>query len=109
MHFERKKHPLVTEKLKTLPLGSVKLLDSVFSHRQELNRKYMLSLKNENLLQNHYLEAGLWMPRRAPQDCHGGWEYPTCQLRGHFLGHWLWAAARTIGTTGDPEMKAKRD
>ena len=100
---------MITEKFKTLPLADVKLLDSVFSHRQELNRKYMLSLKNENLLQNHYLEAGLWMPRRAPEGCHGGWEYPTCQLRGHFPGHWLWGAARTIATTGDPEMRAKAD
>ena len=33
----------------------------------------------------------------------------ACQLRGHFPGHWLWAAARTIATTGDPEMKAKAD
>ena len=41
--------------------------------------------------------------------CHGGWESPTCQLRGHFLGHWLSAAALMAGNTGDPEVKGKAD
>ena len=90
-------------------LGSVKLLPSIFQQRFDLNRRYMLSLRNENLLQNFYLEAGLWGPRRQPQDCHWGWESPTCQLRGHFLGHWLSGAARTYAATGDVEIKAKAD
>ncbi|MCX6344370.1 MAG: glycoside hydrolase family 127 protein [Armatimonadetes bacterium] len=100
---------MIPEKFRPLPLSDVKLLDSVFSKRQALNRNYMLGLKNENLLQNHYNEAGLWIPRKAPEGCHGGWEFPTCQLRGHFLGHWLWGAARTVAITGDAEMKAKAD
>ena len=48
------------EKLHTLPFGKVKLLPGLFQQRFQLNRKYMLSLKTENLLQNYYLEAGLW-------------------------------------------------
>ena len=90
-------------------LGSVKLLPSMFQQRFDLNRRYMVSLRNENLLQNFYLEAGLWGPRRQSQDCHWGWESPTCQLRGHFLGHWLSGAARTYAATGDAEIKAKAD
>ena len=90
-------------------LGSVKLLPSMFQQRFDLNRGYMISLRNENLLQNFYLEAGLWGPRRQSQDCHWGWESPTCQLRGHFLGHWLSGAARTYAATGDAEIKAKAD
>lgn len=32
-----------------------------------------------------------------------------CQLRGHFLGHWLPAAAIHYDTTGDKELKLKAD
>ena len=92
------------------PLSSVSLLPGLFQHRYNLNRQYMLSLKTANLLQNFYLEAGLWGPRDDPgDDIHWGWEAPTCQLRGHFLGHWLSAAARMAATTGDPEIKGKAD
>jgi DUF1680 family protein len=77
--------------------------------RADLNRAYMLSLKSDNLLQNYYLEAGLWGPRNKPADCHWGWESPTCQLRGHFLGHWLSAAAKRYAATGDAEIKGKAD
>ncbi len=91
-------------------LGSVKLLPGLFEERYNLNRQYMLSLKTANLLQNFYLEAGLWGPRADPgDDIHWGWESPTCQLRGHFLGHWLSAAARLVASTGDPEIKGKAE
>ena len=91
--------------------NQVKLLPSPFLHRYNLNRRYVLDLRNDNLLQNYYMEAGLWGPRdRAGlADCHGGWEIPTCQLRGHFLGHWLSAVARLYAATGDGEAKAKGD
>lgn len=92
-----------------LPTGSVKLLPGLFQDRFDLNRRYMLSLKTENLLQNYYLEAGLWMPRDHQEDIHWGWEAPTCQLRGHFLGHWLSAAALMAANTGDAEVKGKAD
>lgn len=95
------------------PLASsdVQLLPSQFKHRYELNRRYMMDLRNENLLQNYYLEAGLWGPRHRDgiEHAHGGWEMPTCQLRGHFLGHWLSAAARIVAATNDAEVKAKAD
>jgi DUF1680 family protein len=74
-----------------------------------LNRRYLLSLHSENLLQNYYLEAGLWSPPGKPDDCHWGWESPTCQLRGHFLGHWLSAAARMFAFRDDLEIKARAD
>jgi hypothetical protein len=62
----------------------VTLLPGLFKKRFDLNRRYMLSLKTENLLQNHYLEAGLWQPMGKPEDAHWGWESPTCQIRGEF-------------------------
>ena len=100
-----------------MPLGAVRLLPVVnrpgstpsFYQRAELNRTYVMSLANEHLLQNHYLEAGLWQTRSQPEGIHWGWESPTCQVRGHFLGHWLSAAARIWASTGDVEVKAKAD
>src|SRR5262245_52687182 len=79
-----------------VPLGTVRLLPVVnrpgstpsLSQRAELNRTYVMSLANDHLLQNHYFEAGLWHTRGKPEDIHWGWESPTCQVRGHFLGHW---------------------
>jgi len=99
----------IKETLKPIPPGQVKLLPSIFQHRFDLNRRYLMSLRSDNLLQNHYLEAGLWGPRTRLEDYHGGWESPTCQLRGHFLGHWLSAAARIYASTGDVEIKGKAD
>jgi uncharacterized protein len=95
--------------LRSLPKGSVKLLPGLFQQRYDLNRKYMLALKTENLLQNYYQEAGLWNPPFCPGNIHWGWESPTCQLRGHFLGHWLSAAAHIAANTGDQEVKGKAD
>jgi len=93
-----------------IPLNQVQLLPGAFKNRAELNRKYLLSLKSENLLQNFYFEAGLWQPPNKPaDDIHWGWESPTCQVRGHFLGHWLSAAARLSLADGDQEIKGKAD
>ena len=98
-----------TTPLTHLPAGTVKLLPGLFQQRLELNRAYLLSLTTPNLLQNHYLEAGLWSPRQRSEDIHMGWEAPTCQVRGHFLGHWLSAAAYLSANTGDAEIRGKAD
>jgi DUF1680 family protein len=113
---------ILMETLKATPLGQVKLLASPFQHRFDLNRNYLMSLRTDRLLQNYYLEAGLiqYVFRATTlldlpgtldsgDDWHWGWESPTCQLRGHFLGHWLSAAARVYATTADPEIKGKAD
>jgi uncharacterized protein len=99
----------MTQALKPFTRGTVKLLPGLFQQRLSLNRQYMLSLKTENLLQNFYLEAGIWSPRSRSHDIHWGWEAPTCQLRGHFLGHWLSAAASLTANTADQEIKGKAD
>ena len=73
-----------------------------------------------NLLQNHRIEAGIgdqgWHlhPSRASAtdrglDRHWGWETPGSLLRGHFLGHWMSAAAREVAVTGDAALRAKLD
>ncbi len=102
--------------LQPLPIGQVKLLPGAFQDRARLNRDYVASLKDENLLQNFYLEAGLWNPilrmtgktaRERGEDIHWGWESPTCELRGHFLGHWLSAAAYISASNPDAEIGGK--
>lgn len=100
---------MTKDTLRAVSPDRVTLLPSPFKRRFELNRAYLMSLSNENLLQNYYMEAGLWHPRQRPEGIHWGWESPTCQLRGHFLGHWLSAAAHIYANTGDAEVKAKGD
>ncbi len=104
--------------VKPVLLNQVQLLAGEFSKRFNLNRRYVMSLKNENLLQNFYHEAGLWNPRfrnsawggtSRGDDIHWGWETPTSQVRGHFFGHWLSAAAHIYASTGNGEAKAKAD
>lgn len=92
-----------------LPLNAVTLLPGLFKQRYDMNRRYVMDLRNENLLQNFYQEAGLWTARHRNETTHihGGWEFPTCQLRGHFLGHWLSAAAHMAAVAGDGEAGAK--
>lgn len=87
----------------------VVLHDPELLRRREENKKYMLELKNDNLLLNYMLEAGLFKASETPEGIHGGWESPVCELRGHFLGHWLSAAAMHYEATGNQVIKAKAD
>lgn len=64
----------------------------------------MMSLKVENLLRAHYLEAGLIRMNDKPEGIHWGWDSPTSEIRGTFCGHWLSAAARMYRDTGDEEL-----
>jgi uncharacterized protein len=116
--LERRAHSATQppSKLDPLPIGKVKLLPGQFSDRAKLNREYVASLKDDNLLQNFYLEAGLTTSilRRTSasahergDDMHWGWESPTCQLRGHFLGHWLSAASYISAIQSDAEISGK--
>ncbi|WP_235549529.1 beta-L-arabinofuranosidase domain-containing protein [Paenibacillus sp. Soil766] len=104
------------------PNGQVTLSAGPLAARFELNKTYILSLTNDNLLRNFYLEAGLWSysgnggttsatttSMDGPEHWHWGWESPTCELRGHMMGHWLSAAARIYAQTKDMQIKAKAD
>ena len=99
----------MTETFRPLQDHQVRLLPGLFKKRFDINRRYVFSLQTQNLLQNHYMEAGLWAPIGKPEDAHWGWESPTCQIRGEFLGHWLSAAAHIYASTGDQEIKVKAD
>ena len=87
----------------------VTLYDGELRRREADNRAYMLRLTRENLMRNYLLEAGLWTCPAQPEGIHGGWEAAVCQLRGHFTGHYLSAAAMICHAHDDPEMKGRAD
>ncbi|MBQ3657434.1 MAG: glycoside hydrolase family 127 protein [Bacteroidales bacterium] len=107
----------ITPALKHFETGKVRLLPSLFQQRFALNYNYMMSLSSDKLLQNFYFEAGIKKDNlimvggreQNLEDFHWGWESPMNQLRGHFLGHWLSAAAYIYASTGDMSVKAKAD
>ncbi|MFT3828599.1 MAG: glycoside hydrolase family 127 protein [Opitutaceae bacterium] len=86
--------------------GEVSLRAGLFRERRELTKGYVLRLKTEDLLQNHLLEAGVRTEKSCEQ-MHQGWESPQCQLRGHFAGHWLSAAAQFAAIDHDPVLLAR--
>ncbi len=95
--------------------SNVSILPGVFRERIDTNREYLLELDSGCLLQNFYFEAGIVMPglqvvdKPASARLHRGWEAPTCQLRGHFLGHRMSAAAALVKSENDTELKVKLD
>lgn len=101
--------------IKNISYDRAKLEPGLFKQRSDVNESYLMELKNMALLQNFYLEAAIIMPgcqqvqNPANLDMHWGWESPTGQLRGHFLGHWLAAAAVQYKAYGNRELKAKID
>jgi len=94
--------------------GAARLGEGLFRDRFEANRRYILGLRTEAVLQSHYHEAGL-LNRIVGQkpgdgdDLHWGWDAVTCHLRGHFAGHWLSALAKTVAATGDAEVRLRLD
>ncbi len=103
-----------------LSLGTVALEAGTYRRRSRLNRDYLRRLDPGHLVRNHLLEAGIgdqaWhlkpsssLDRDRGLDRHWGWETPGSLLRGHFLGHWMSAAAREIAATGDPFLRAALD
>ena len=93
--------------MKNVAGTKVVLRDNELLQKENDNRAYMMELDNSALLQNYYLEAGIGHVFGGKSLKHSGWEDPTCQLRGHFLGHFLSAAAMRYNETGDEEMLAK--
>jgi DUF1680 family protein len=92
-------------KLKAFSLGDVTLAAGPLQQARDWNRSYMMRLPNDRLLHNFRVNAGL--PSSAKPL--GGWEAPTCELRGHFVGHYLSASALLFAATSDNQVKAKAD
>ena len=79
----------------------MRLLEGPFKRAQELDRQYLLRLEVDRLLHTFRLNAGLPSSARP----YGGWEAPQCEVRGHFVGHYLSACALMYASTGDERLK----
>lgn len=95
--------------MKELKGKNVILKDGEMLRREQLNKEYLMSLETHYLLRSYLHEAGRYSGRGHDNNALGGWEDLSCQLRGHFLGHWLSAAAFHYQATEDVELKAKTE
>ena len=99
--------------MRSYSFNKVNVTDSLFRRRMDVNKAYLKELDDTCLLQNYYFEAGVIIPGlmmfQNPEDVklHWGWEAPSCQLRGHFLGHYLSAASMIVANDGDEILAAK--
>ena len=84
-------------------LARVRLLSGPFLEAVNVNRRFLMAQDPDRLLHTFRLTAGL--PSAAPPLC--GWEAPENELRGHYTGHYLSAAALMSAQTGDVELKAR--
>jgi len=98
--FKRKDMPARVEPFE---MTEVRLLPGAFKHAQDANLAYLRRLDADRLLHNFRVNAGL--PSSAQPL--GGWEKPDCELRGHFVGHYLSACALMYSSTGDGKLRDK--
>jgi uncharacterized protein len=93
-------HPItdkVAWKAQAFPMGDVRLTAGPFMDAMEINRGFLYSLPNDRLAHNFRVTAGV--PSTATPL--GGWEAPDCELRGHYVGHYLTSCALLYSSTGD--------
>jgi len=88
---------------KPFSMTDVRLLPSFWKDMSELDRSFLYALPNERLAYNFRITAGL--PSDA--DPLGGWEAPDCELRGHYVGHYLSSCALMHASTGDAFIAQK--
>jgi DUF1680 family protein len=93
----------VAARARPFPLQQVRLLPSRWKDMMELNRSFLYSLPNDRLAHNFRVEAGI----ASDATPLGGWEAPDCELRGHYVGHYLSACALMYATTGDDALRQK--
>ncbi len=91
-------------KAEPFAMTEVRLLPSFWKDMMELDRSYLYSLPNDRLAYNFRVTAGL---PTGDADPLGGWEAPDCELRGHYVGHYLSSCALLYASTGDEPIKAK--
>jgi DUF1680 family protein len=90
-------------KAKAFPMTQARLLPSFWKDTMELNRSFLYSLPNERLAHNFRVTAGI--PSDA--DPLGGWEAPDCELRGHYVGHYLSSCALMHASNADDAIANK--
>lgn len=84
----------------------MRLLCSPFLDAETRDLQYLLAIDPDRLLVMFRATAGIpTVGARA----YGGWEAPTCELRGHTMGHYLSACALMYASTGDRRLKQRTD
>jgi DUF1680 family protein len=94
---------LIAPKVEAFPMTEVRVGPGQFKEAQDANLAFLKRLDSDRLLHNFRVNAGL--PSSAKPL--GGWEKPDCELRGHFVGHYLSACALMYSSTGDKTIKEK--
>lgn len=81
-------------------LSDVQLAENTFQYQAAAsNQEYLLDLLDaDRMLWVFRKNAGLPTPG-VP--FYGTWEDPGCELRGHFVGHWLSAVSFVVHNTGE--------
>lgn len=95
--------------MKEIKGSRVRLWEGDLRRREDANKRYLMKLETPYLLRSYLHEAGRLSGRGHDGNALDGWEDLSCQLRGHFLGHWLSAAALNYEATKDAELKAKTE
>jgi len=85
--------------------AEVELSPGPLQQSRDWNTGYMLRIANDRLLHNFRLTAGIASTAKPL----GGWESPNIELRGHFVGHYLSAAAILYASTGNEAIRQKAD
>ncbi|XP_042498492.1 uncharacterized protein LOC122076913 isoform X2 [Macadamia integrifolia] len=90
--------------LREVSLHDVRLdPNSLHGRAQLTNLEYLLMLEVDSLVWSFRKTAGL----PTPGTHYGGWEAPTVELRGHFLGHYLSASAQMWASTNNGTLLQK--
>uniref|UniRef100_A0ACD5UGU0 Uncharacterized protein n=1 Tax=Avena sativa TaxID=4498 RepID=A0ACD5UGU0_AVESA len=77
--------------------------DEVYGRAQQTNLEYLLLLDVDRLVWSFRTQAGL----PAPGAPYGGWEGADVELRGHFVGHYMSAAAKMWASTHNDTLAGK--
>lgn len=87
----------------SFPLAQVRLLPGPWHDAMRVNQRFLLALDTDRLAHFFRVTAGL----PSPAEPYGGWERPECELRGHFVGHYLSATAQMYAQTGEAVFRER--
>jgi DUF1680 family protein len=92
-------------RLAPFPLDSIRLGPGIFKEQAEINARYLDSLRVDRLAHSFRVTAGI----SSGATPYGGWEEPTCELRGHFAGGHFLSAIALEAASQDSAVKARGD
>lgn len=93
-------------KLTPFPLKDVRLTAGLIRSAADTNQDYLETLSTDRLLHSFRTTAGITSNAQP----YGGWELPTCELRGHFAGgHYLSAVAFAYSSFGNEDLRRRGD